>query len=292
MTSRHIAIVGAGRVGDNLLRRCLLRELHVDAVIDRDADARARIIAAFPHLRVHATPDDLTGGFDIVIIAVPDAAIPEAAAGLFRIALEQPPAERPLLVMHTSGLRTSRDLAALEGTGAICGSMHPIQSFPAPDLSDEDLDGIACGIEGNEEFLSAAAPFAFALGWHPMVVTAEMKPLYHAACVFAGNFPVACAAAASTLLAEATGDRRVPMAALLPLMQSVLRRLWFAAPEEALTGPAARGDAEAIGQHLAALQAHAPQLAALYRELSRATLDIGTLDPELRHYIRTLLNRD
>jgi len=89
-------------------------------------------------------------------------------------------------------------------------------------------------------------------------VPARQRPLYHALCVAAGNFP-------QMLWQECLRgfDRlNVPREALHAYLHQVLDN-FLADPENALTGPLARGDQATIGQHLKHLSADTGEPAAL-----------------------------
>ena len=63
--------------------------------------------------------------------------------------------------------------------------------------------------------------------------------------------------------------------AVIPLARATLDAIAAAGPRPAATGPAMRGDANTVAAHLAALEQHAPHLAPLYRELTRASLPLA-----------------
>jgi len=89
---------------------------------------------------------------------------------------------------------------------------------------------------------------------------------------------------AGEVLASIGLSRPEAHAMLLPLVQGTLRNLEQLLPEEALTGPAVRGDLFPIVQHLEALQQHLPHLlpvyAALTTEMIRVGVRSGRLAPE------------
>jgi predicted short-subunit dehydrogenase-like oxidoreductase (DUF2520 family) len=215
---------------------------------------------------------------DLCIIAVVDDAIATVSEDLAASTALHSDA----LVFHTSGMRTSAALHALAAAGVHAGSIHPIQSFADP-LGFTDTTGIGCGIEGTDAFCEKAFALATSFGWKPLRIDAGQKALYHAACVFAGNFPTVLAAHADELLRSASGSASastLPM--LLPMMQTVIARLQDASPADALTGPAARGQAEVVREHLSLLSTRHPTLAASYRALSESAAMIAASDNAAR----------
>jgi predicted short-subunit dehydrogenase-like oxidoreductase (DUF2520 family) len=87
--------------------------------------------------------------------------------------------------------------------------------------------------------------------------------------VFAANYLVTALATAERLLERAGLPRGTAREALAPLARATLENVVALGPEAALTGPVARGDAETVRRHRAALGAEDRRL---YDALARATL--------------------
>jgi predicted short-subunit dehydrogenase-like oxidoreductase (DUF2520 family) len=148
------------------------------------------------------------------------------------------------------------------------GSLHPLQSFPGPELGVPQVEGVPAAIAGDPEAQLAARELAESLGMRPFPVPGDRR-LYHAACVLAGNFGTVLLADAVRLL-EAAGvpPEQDPLGLLVPLMQASIQAAHRVGPAAALTGPAARGDQPTIDAHLEGLARHQPELLELYRVLS------------------------
>ncbi|MDX9757874.1 MAG: DUF2520 domain-containing protein [Bacteroidota bacterium] len=265
-SSPVLLLVGAGRVGMNLLRYCATRGMAIAMVVEPEIQRHPSIRGTVPDAAVLSrVPARLPAGITHVVLAVPDALIAHVAQELRHILT---PGHSPL-VFHCSGTLGSDQLSPLVAVGCLAGCMHPMQSFHSDDLENNDLEGIGCGIEGSDAFWRAARTFAESLDWHPLRVDAARKVLYHAACVFAGNFTTVLAAVAEDLLHRAATDSAdAKLSHLLPMMRTVLARLEKTPPGTALTGPAARGDRETIARHRRTLEAVDPELAELYAGLS------------------------
>ena len=127
------------------------------------------------------------------------------------------------------------------------------------------------------------------------VVPAEAKPRYHLAAAMASNFMVTLLGMVQEVLGTVGIDRADGMAMLAPLLQGTLDNLVAHGPEDALTGPVARGDIETLRQHGLALRAHVPQLVPAYAALSVATVRLairgGALAPERAGVVLVLLAR-
>ena len=219
----RVHVVGAGRAGSAIAAR--LRERGLTVTTGRDPDPAA----------------------ELVVLAVPDQAIPEVAQ---RLAIGP-------WVAHVSGATSVTALAPHERRFAA----HPLQTLTR-DRGAEQLDGAWSAITFETDAAEAAARWlAATLGLRPFVLADADKPIYHAGAAVASNFLVTLERDAARLVGEAG----VPAEALVPLMTRTIENGFQ------LTGPIARGDTSTVDAHLAALEARAPDLVALYRALAEAT---------------------
>jgi predicted short-subunit dehydrogenase-like oxidoreductase (DUF2520 family) len=184
------------------------------------------------------------GEVELVVICVPDRAIPEVAAAI-----------RPgPWVAHTSGACRLEALAPHERRF----SLHPLQTFTL-DRGPEQLDGAWAAVSGETpEALAAGDSLAGLLGLKPFELDDEMRPLYHAAASFVSAFLVTLHDVAAELM-EAAG---VPAEALEPLMRRTIENGFQH------TGPLVRDDRETVERHAEAIAAERPQLLPLYRALA------------------------
>jgi len=216
-----VRVVGIGRAGSAIAARLSERGLTVSAGREAAADA------------------------DLVLLAVPDAAISDVAQRL------------PIgpWVAHVSG---ATSLHALD-PHVRRFSVHPLQTLTR-ERGPEQLDGAWAAVTAEtDEARDAARWLAGILGLHAFDLADADKPLYHAGAAMASNFLVTLYRAAARLLEE-TG---APPEALVPLMTRTIENGFE------LTGPIARGDWETVDRHLAALQGG--ELEPLYRALAEAT---------------------
>ncbi len=204
-----------------------------------------------------------------VLLAVPDRAIAEVAAGVAELGA---PGER-CVALHLSGAQPAGILAPLAERGYAIGSLHPLQTVADPQSGAERLRDAFFTFEGDSEARGAAAEIVEAAEGRLLELRAADKPRYHAACVFASNYVVACAAVATRLLAEAVSISQEEAArALQPLWRGAVQNLDQLGITRALTGPVARGDVETVRGHLAALDADTREL---YRQLALRALDLS-----------------
>ncbi len=224
-----------------------------------------------------------------VLLAVPDAAVAGVAAELE--GLGEP--GDGCVALHLSGAQPASVLDPLAARGYATGSLHPLQTLADLEHGAERLRGSFLTFEGDAEARAAALEIVDAAGGRMLEVHAADKARYHAACVFASNYVVACAAAATRLLSESVGVSREEAArALQPLWSGAAANLADPGLPQALTGPIARGDLETVRANLAALHGVSR---ALYAWLGLEALELGRelgLDPAMAEAIEAELRRN
>jgi predicted short-subunit dehydrogenase-like oxidoreductase (DUF2520 family) len=236
--------------------------------------------------RLAAPPPDGT----CLLLAVPDGSIADVAAQIAR--LGRPGAR--CVALHHSGARPAAVLAPLAQRGYATGSLHPLQTVADPLQGAERLRGAYFTYEGDGEARAGATRIVAAAAGRMLEVHAEDKARYHAACVFASNYVVACVSVATRLLAESVDVSRAEAAqALQPLWRGALANLERPGLPRALTGPVARGDLETVKGHMESLDRDGRELygrlALEALELSREQgLDLGTaaaIEAEIRSWL-------
>lgn len=271
-----VGVIGAGRLGLSLAL-ALARAGHVVRVHGR----RPKPVPPPLTLTTGALPAWLRE-MDLLLVAVPDDAISEVATAL----AAQRRTKAGQVVLHLSGALDKGALQPLAASGAVLGSLHPLQTLSDPALAPQLLKGAVATVEGEPRAVEVASGLARDVGLVAVPIPGDQKPGYHAAAVFASNFLVALAGVAQRLFVSAGLPEAVARTALTALMAGALENLRTAGPAGALTGPVARGDVDTIRAHLHALQAADAEL---YRALSRAALDLASLDPDRRRAIQDLL---
>jgi predicted short-subunit dehydrogenase-like oxidoreductase (DUF2520 family) len=234
----RVGVVGAGRLGTALA--AALREAGVE--VDGPAGR-----------------GEVPRGCEAIVLCVPDAEIPAAAA---TVAGASP------LVGHTSG---ATRLAALQAAGGAAFGLHPLQTFP-PGSGPEVFRGPGCAVAGSTPAaLDFAVRLATLLGMTPFEIDDEGRAAYHAAASVASNFTVTMLAAAERIAAGAGLAPHEARALLAPLVRRTVESVAELGPERALTGPIARGDHATVEAQRRALEDAAPDLLDLFDELVRHT---------------------
>jgi predicted short-subunit dehydrogenase-like oxidoreductase (DUF2520 family) len=284
----NVSVVGAGRVGTAmavLLGRAGHRIVGVSGR-GPTRDRASRFLSDVPFLE----PADAARAGDLVLIGVPDDTIQAiaqqiAAAGGFRSGQ---------WVAHLSGASGLDVLSPARAVGARPLALHPLQTFPDVAGALERLPGCAIAVTAEDsEGYTVGERIADDLMARPFRLDDEMRPLYHAAAVFASNYLIVASAIAEALFRRAGVSD--PMSAILPLQRASLDNVERLGPGDALTGPAVRGDASTVERNLVALHGAAPNIVATYVVLCRAALELasvsGRLPDERRAAVEAVLAR-
>jgi predicted short-subunit dehydrogenase-like oxidoreductase (DUF2520 family) len=263
-------LIGAGRVGQTVSR--LWHSQQTVAIQDMLCRSLASSQAAQRRIGAGYAVETLAAmrPADVWMLAVPDAQI-EATAALLATT-HRPTAGTAPIVFHCSGAKNIHALQPLIQQGWRCASAHCILSFADVETALQQFSGTACALEGDAEACTVLQALFSAIGAQCFTVASQDKLLYHAAAVFATNFvPVLQHTAEQLWLA--TG---VP-AALLPhlrrtLLQNAVHNIVQTDPVCALTGPAARGDLQAIAHQAESVQHWNAEAGNAYRALSALAL--------------------
>ena len=225
-TTPRIAIIGAGRLGTALTAALQAAGLTVSGPHGRGSDG---------------------AGADAVLLCVPDAQIPVAAAAV-----------RPgTLVGHCSGATGLGALARHEAFG-----LHPLMTVTA---GGAVFAGAGCAIAGtSDRSLELARHLALTLGMTPFEIADDDRAAYHAAASVASNLLVALEGAAERLAATAG----VPREALAPLVRASADNWARQGARRALTGPIARGDEATVALQREAIAERTPDLVPLFDVLA------------------------
>ncbi|HEX2723693.1 MAG TPA: Rossmann-like and DUF2520 domain-containing protein [Gemmatimonadaceae bacterium] len=195
------------------------------------------------------------------------------------------------VVLHTSGAAEPSSLSTLQDNGLCGGTFHPLVPFANPDRASALLKHAWIGIDGDDQARATSRRLAGHLGARTLDIPAGGKGLYHAAAVMSSNFPVVLASLASELLSKLGIPERSAEQAVHGLMEAAVSNVADIAPDEALTGPVARGDSDTVMRHLAALRSHV-EARAVYKRMSLAAIDIAArrgVDPAQLESIRKML---
>jgi len=247
----RFSLAGPGKVGSSLASWAMAAGAELVAVAGRDTLGKLA-----------------TGGQGLLLLALPEAALEDAAAELAR----RPQAT---VALHTSGSLDASVLTPLRAAGSAVGSLHPLKAFPEPLLDPAEARGVFFAVDGDPVARELAARLAAAWEGVPGEVPPEARPLYHFAATLAAGGVVTLLSAAGEL-GERLGLPVAVTRGYLELARGAVaaagRSLDAGHPlAEAITGPVARGDVATLRRQLAALQARAADKLSLARALAAET---------------------
>jgi len=280
-----VGIVGAGAVGTALGAALHRAGWPVAAVASRDAARRERFRSLVPGARAFAEANALLDEVELVILAVPDDAIPALASELHLYSGQA--------MIHTSGALGAEVLEPAMAAGTQVGAFHPLVAFADTERAIAALHGATVAVEGDEQLASLLADMAEAIGATAVRLTPGSKAAYHAAAVLSAGGFVALLDAIAELGRVAGLDEAGSLAIYGGLIEQTLGNARALGISRALTGPMTRGDVGTLRRHLAELARHAPDVLPLYRAAAEREIALAearaAIGPETAAEMRDLL---
>ncbi|MEU7484931.1 DUF2520 domain-containing protein [Streptomyces sp. NPDC042319] len=272
-----VGVVGAGRVGPALAAALQLAGHRPVAVSGVSDASRRRAAALLPDVPL-VPPEEVLARADLVLLTVPDDALPGLVAGLADTGAVRP----GQLLVHTSGRFGAGVLDEATRAGALPLALHPAMTFTGTSVDVQRLAGCSFGVTAPEQLRMAAEALVIEMGGEPEWIDEAARPLYHAALAMGANHLVTLVAQSLELLRKAGVE--APDRMLGPLLGAALDNA-LRSGDAALTGPVARGDAGTVAAHVTELRKHSPQAVSGYLAMARTTADRalaqGLLKPEL-----------
>lgn len=270
-----IGVIGAGRVGAVLGAALARAGHHIQAAYAVSAESRERAAELLPGVPLKDVPDVIDGA-DLVLLAVPDDALPELVAGLAATDTWQ----AGQIVVHTSGRHGANVLRPALSAHILPVAIHPAMTFTGTALDLGRLEECAFGVTGPDALRPMAEALVVEMGGEPVWIAEDQRAAYHAALAHGSNHLVTLVAQAMEVLSAAGVD--LPRAVLGPLARAALDNA-LRLGDAALTGPVARGDVSTVDTHLRELERISPEIRTTYVALARATavraLESGRLQP-------------
>jgi predicted short-subunit dehydrogenase-like oxidoreductase (DUF2520 family) len=261
----RVGVVGAGRVGTTLavaLRRAGHEVVAVAAVSDGSRQRAERYLPGVPV----TSPPEVVAVADLVLLTVPDDVLPGLVSGLAATGA----ALEGRLLAHTSGRHGLAVLEPAVRAGALPLALHPVMTFTGRRDDLDKLAGSPFGVTAPDTLRPVAEVLVMEMGGEPVFIDDEHRELYHAALASSANHLVTLVNQATDLLRQAGVEQ--PARMLSPLLYAALDNA-LRLGDDALTGPVARGDADTVASHIAALRQAAPDALPAYLALARLTAD-------------------
>ena len=224
-----IAIVGAGNVAYTLCKILKDKEINPYCVYVRDS---AKAEKMRQDLDVETVSDyEKVLKSDFLIIAVRDDEVSEVASHLV---------DYKGLAVHTSGTKPSEVLNRIERYGVF----YPLQTMSKDRAIS--FDDVPLLIYANSpEDLIRLHGFASTLSSKVEYCDDEQRKAIHLAAVYVSNFTNVMLGVGDKLLK----DNGLKLEVMKPLIEEMIKKSFETSPEEALTGPARRGDFATIAEH-------------------------------------------
>lgn len=264
-----VNLIGPGRVGRTLLRLFHdAPDIQIGGVMGRSPSAAQ---TAITEIGAGQAIDCLANMPPAAFwfLTVPDSQIAAVAEGLSQHIEKNKENKVQPIAVHCSGYHTAAAMAPLEKAGFALASAHPMLSFADPETAANRFAGTLCGVEGAPDAVGPVQDMLASLGAQTFPISSDAKALYHAAAVITNNFTTVLQATALELWDRAGVPPEVAKTLNTTLLRSTVENIQKFGPEQALTGPAARGDRAVVDdqhQHLAEWDQDA---AILYDVLSR-----------------------
>jgi predicted short-subunit dehydrogenase-like oxidoreductase (DUF2520 family) len=258
------SLVGPGRVGSSLARWLCAHGARLGCVGGR-SEVAAEDLAKELGGRTMALDALESSGDDLLLIAVSDPAVADVA----RILASR---SQAAVILHVSGAIAVEALAPLRARGSAVGAMHPLRAFPSPSHDVADAAGVLFSLGGDLAAVEMSAAIVDAWTGRSLRIRDDQRPLYHLAASLAAGGVV-------TLLATATelAERAGLPASVIDGYHSLAHQALSESerhphPATAITGPVARGDAQAVESLLQALADQAPAALDIVVAIARETL--------------------
>jgi predicted short-subunit dehydrogenase-like oxidoreductase (DUF2520 family) len=259
-----VGIVGTGRAGavigaafDRVGHRVLAASGLSAASVSRSSE----LLPGVPLL----DPADVASNCDLVVLAVPDDALPDLVAGLAEVGAFRPGS----FVMHLAGRYGIKVLEPATNMGVYPLAIHPAMTLTGTSLDLARIDGAPFAVTTTEELRAVAEALVVEIGGEPWWVSEDARLLYHAALAGSANHLMSLVSQTLELLSDAGIND--PARLIAPLLNASLDNA-LRLGDAALTGPVARGDAATVAAHLDALR-DAPMARRTYIALARLTAD-------------------
>ncbi|MCR4315939.1 MAG: DUF2520 domain-containing protein [Planctomycetes bacterium] len=261
-------IVGTGAVALSFSGRLRGSPCEPSSIFGRSR-ARAEEIASRTNVPAATSLSALAQIADVIFLCVSDPAIEEVASKLA--------AEATLegkFVVHTSGVFDSSILAPCAEKGAICGSFHPMISFPRDVIVDAEAFRGAFAIEAPPRLAAMLRNLVAFFGGEALEIAPEKKILYHLAACMSSGFVVATFAeiARAAKVVFPDEDEIAATGHFIALAMNTLRNIESRGALNSFSGPITRVDSGTIAKHVAAIRRFVPDLEPFYREMSKRML--------------------
>lgn len=257
IVSFNIAILGTGNLAWHLGLAFENAGHVITDIYNRDLEKARHFALNFFNANATNRLDFSDSNANIFILVVSDDSIMDLAPSIYM--------PQGSILVHCSG---SVPLSALgyartENTGVF----YPLQTFSKG--KRVDFSEIPIGIEAeNKNTQNALQRLAKTVSTKVIEMDSKARRTVHLSAVFACNFTNHMLSISKEILTS----QEINFELLHPLIVETLNKSLNIGPENAQTGPAARGDMETLDKHYEMLR-NAPDVAEIYRIISQHIID-------------------
>jgi len=269
LKSKHIGLIGVGRVGSWLARLLSGAGCSLAGFFDINRPKADQLRDELNCGLVFQDPVSLLESCDIIFLAVADDALSQVVA---ECAPHVPTATARYFI-HMSGFLSSEILGPLRAKNSYVLSMHPCRSIPEhAHFSGRDS---AFVLEGDGPAVELGLEIVAALEGRPFLIRPEQKPVYHFGAAIISNFMVTLFHEVTRLYQTIGFDAQQVNQLLQPLLHSTMMNIAQHGPAASLTGPIARGDIETVRAHLEIARGISGPFHELVRNFVLLTIDMA-----------------
>lgn len=267
-----VGVIGVGRAGAAMagaLRAAGHQLVGVHAVSATSRERAEVLLPGVPVLDVQP----LVERSELVLLAVPDDALPDLIQGLATVGAWHP----GQLVVHPSRVHGLEALAPATAAGAIPLVVTPVLALTGFSMDTHRLTDAAFAVTAPEPVLPIAQALAVEMGGEPVIVACDRRRLFFAAVAHLSDSLTTLVAQSERVLEDVGVER--PDRVVGPLLRAAVDDV-VAVGEDALLGPVARGEASTVAAYRAALAQHAQatgsvHLLATYLTMARGAADLA-----------------
>ncbi len=290
MTPR-LNIIGAGKLGRTLAKLWHdIGAFEIGEIVNQSVQSAENAINFIGTGRAVEEIESMSCT-DVYLISVPDDIIADCAQRL----LNAGTIKRGSILFHCSGALPSTVLTPVWVSSDIAdlqfASVHPMRSFAKPVNAAKNFKGTYCAIEGDSNAVQLLGPAFEKIGGKLFSVNTETKTLYHAACCITSNYLTALMEFAARCFERSSVESDQALRIMQPLAQGTLNDIFSLGPTLALTGPIERGDVATVQRQLQVMKQQGKDIAELFSQLSKATLELSKQKGSASEASLTQLNK-
>lgn len=245
-----IGFIGAGRAGCSLGKYLETKRSAADvqvtgyySLLAKDA----RWAADFTNSTFYDRLEDIIAASDSVILSTPDGAIKNVWETIPKDLIDG------RMICHLSGSLSSDVFSGIDQYGAYGISIHPLIAFSDKESVYQQLNEVSFTLEGHDKAVKQWKDILTQIGNSALVISKEVKPMYHAAASILSNHVVAVLQTGYELLQRCGFSEEDARKFSSVLVQNNVSNVISEGAKKALTGPIERADIETVRKHLSVL---------------------------------------